>query len=283
LRDGGAGKKKIELWTKNLFLTIFTKRRFFMGIKKSLIAGSIGILGISLLFTGVSCNKGNPVNNNNNGTITDADGNIYQTIKIGNQVWMAENLRTTKYNDGTAIPLVTDSAAWHYRTTPSYCYYSNTTNADSIKEFGALYNWYTVDTKKLAPAGWHVPSDSEWTVLKNYLVINGYNWDGTTDTATYNKIAKSLASKTDWATSISAGAIGNDLTKNNSSGFSALPGGCRDGDGGFGTIGDGGDWWSATADGVSSACVRGLAYDGDNLVRGYSVESCGFSVRLVRD
>jgi uncharacterized protein (TIGR02145 family) len=82
---------------------------------------------------------------------------------------MAENLRVTKYNDGTAITKITDSAVWYnisYNnlTTPAYCFYNNTTNADSIKKFGALYNWYVVDTKKLAPAGWHVPTDSEWEV-----------------------------------------------------------------------------------------------------------------------
>ena len=131
------------------------------------------------------------------GTITDFDGNGYQAVKIGNQVWTVENLRTTKYNDGTAIPYVTDSAAWVNLTTPGYCYFNNMVNADSIRKFGALYNWYAVDTKKLAPAGWHVPTDAEWDTLENYLIANGYNWDGTTDS---NKIAKSLAAKTDWYT-----------------------------------------------------------------------------------
>ncbi len=78
------------------------------------------------------------------GTVTDVDGNEYQTVRIGNQVWMAENLRTTKYNDGTAIPLVTDSAAWAALTTPGYCNYSNTTNANIIKKYGSFYNWYVV-------------------------------------------------------------------------------------------------------------------------------------------
>ena len=121
-------------------------------------------------------------------TVKDADGNVYTTVKIGNQVWTVENLRTTKYNDGSAIPLVTDSAAWVNLTTPGYCYYNNTTNADSIKKYGALYNWYAVDTKKLAPAGWHVPTDAEWDTLQNYLIANGYNWDGTTDEQQDSKI-----------------------------------------------------------------------------------------------
>jgi uncharacterized protein (TIGR02145 family) len=95
---------------------------------------------------------------------------------------------------------------------PAYCYYNNTTNADSIKKFGALYNWYTVYTGKLAPAGWHVPTDSEWEVMQSYLVMHGYNYDGTTDT-TNNKIAMALAAKTDWYSDTSTGTIGNELDK----------------------------------------------------------------------
>jgi uncharacterized protein (TIGR02145 family) len=91
-------------------------------------------------------------------TVKDADGNVYHTVKIGNQVWTVENLRTTRNNDGSAIPHVTDGTEWAALTTPGYCFYDNMSNVDSIKEYGALYNWYAVDTKKLAPAGWHVPS-----------------------------------------------------------------------------------------------------------------------------
>ena len=98
------------------------------------------------------------------------------------------------------------------------------TDLENIKKFGALYNWYAVNTLKLAPKGWHVPNDAEWDTLQNYLTTNGYNWDGTTKE---NKIAKALAARTDWAFSKDSGAIGNDLTKNNRSGFSALPGGSR--------------------------------------------------------
>jgi uncharacterized protein (TIGR02145 family) len=220
-----------------------------MSVKQFLFSRAMEALGISLLVVGISCN--NPVSGNNNnsaGTVTDADGNVYQSVKIGNQVWTVENLRTTKYNDGTAITKITDSAAWaniYYDTltTPAYCYYNNTTNTDNIKKFGALYNWYAVNTGKLAPAGWHVPSDAEWDTLQNYLIVNGYNCDGTT---TNNMVAKALSAKTDWESSTTPGTIGCDLTKNNRSGFSALPGGYRTLSGTFRAQGRLGYWRSTT-------------------------------------
>ena|GEM_PF-950052 len=215
-------------------------------------------------------------------TMKDANGNVYYTVKIGHQVWTVENLRTTRYNDGSAIPHVTDEDEWAALTTPGYCFYDNTSNVDSIKEYGALYNWYAVDTKRLAPAGWHVPSDGEWTTLEEYLIANGYNWDGTN---AGNKIAKSLAAKTGWAESTNEGAVGTDLTKNNESGFSALPGGCRSSNGGgFGNVGDYGYWWSGMDDDASTAFYRYLTCGFDYLVRYSShIKSCGFSVRLLRD
>lgn len=212
-------------------------------------------------------------------TVTDIDGNVYHTVKIGNQVWTVENLRTTKYNDGSPIPHITDTA-WANDTLGAYCYYNNTTNADSIKKYGALYNWYTVDTKKLAPAGWHVPTDAEWDTLQNYLIANGYNWDNTKEG---NKIAKSLAAQTDWETDSEPGVIGNDFTKNNRAGFTALPGGYRIFDGGFVDIGFYGQWWNAKAHGKAGAFLCLLKYNKDYLYRCAFIKSYGYSVRLVKD
>jgi uncharacterized protein (TIGR02145 family) len=219
----------------------------------------------------------------NAGDVTDANGNVYQTVRIGSQVWMTENLRVTKYNDGaTAIPYDTATADWTNATTPKYCFYNNTTNTNSMKKFGVLYNWYAIDpanSKKICPIGWHVPTDAEWDTLQNYLIAKGYNWDGTT---TGNKIAKSLAAKTDWQTQTSKGEIGCDLTKNNRSGFSALPGGIRY-NGTFSFQGGHGDWWSATAADASSAWDRYFHSELDNLGRISFNKGSGFSIRLVKD
>jgi len=272
-------------------LAFVNKKETFMRIIKSLSSKAeelfVGIARLiflmSLLFIGVSCGKGNPVNNNNaaeTGTVSDIDGNIYKTIKIGNQVWTVDNLRTTKYNDGKPIPYVTDNNAWAALTTPGYCYHNNTANAYRRKKYGALYNWYAVDTKKLAPAGWHVPTDAEWDFLQNYLIANGYNWDGT---ATGNKIAKSMAAQADWIVSKARGAIGNDSTRNNRSGFSAFPSNYRYYIGYFSTIDESGYWWSASEFFASDASFRFLYYDSDSLVKYNYDKSCGLSVRLVKD
>ncbi len=218
------------------------------------------------------------------GTVTDIEGNVYKTVKIGNQEWMAENLRTTKYNDGSPISNITSNTTWdscYYTHTGAYCYYANTTNSDSIEKFGALYNWYAVNTGKLAPAGWHVPDTTNWNTLENYLIANGYNYDGTTSG---NKIAKAMTAKTDWLSSPNEGVPGNNPSTNNSSGFSALPGGFHSSNGHFYSIGDDGSWWSATEYDASYAWFRNLSYDYYNLYRYYNYyKSCGFSLRLVRD
>jgi uncharacterized protein (TIGR02145 family)/uncharacterized repeat protein (TIGR02543 family) len=217
-------------------------------------------------------------------TLTDADGNVYHQVKIGNQIWTMENLRVTKYGNGTSIPKGTSATTWEANaTTPQYCYYNNTSSADSIKKFGALYNWYVVDpvnSNRIAPAGWHVPSDAEWGSLENYMIASGYNWDGTT---TGNKIAKALAAKTDWTESAVTGSTGNNLQQNNNSGFSAFPGGIRDNVGTFFVQGSYGDWWSTTDDVAPTAWRSALYFDYDGLDRASYNKSCGFSVRLIKD
>ena len=137
------------------------------------------------------------------------------------------------------------------------------------------------DALNIAPADWHVPTDEEWTTLENYLIANGYNWDGTTEG---NKIGKAFAAKTGWYSSSEAGDVGNDMSTNNASGFSALPGGYRDYyDGAYSSIGGYGSWWSATDYSSTYAWRRLLRYDDSAVRRGISLKRFGFSVRLVRD
>jgi len=211
---------------------------------------------------------------------TDADGNNYPVVQIGSQVWMAENLKTTKYRNGDPIPNVTDATEWGKLSTGAYCNFDNSSSNGTI--YGKLYNWFAVgDSRNIAPTGWHVPTDEEWTILENYLIANGYNYDGS---KVEDKIAKSLASTTNWTSYTSAGSIGKDLTKNNSTGFTALPGGYRSiGGGGFGYVGEYGTWWSATVYGESTAYYRSLSCNLKDLDRDAHIKKTGISVRLVRD
>lgn len=212
----------------------------------------------------------------------DADGNNYRIVKIGSQTWMAENLKTTKYNDGTTIPYVTNQTAWSNLSTPAYCWYDNaTTNKNT---YGALYNWYTVNTNKLVPAGWHIPTDAEWTILENYLMANGYNYNGT---LTGNNYAKSLAlSSVDWSPTRSIGAVGNNdyPTKFNTTGFSALPSGHRSSNGTFYYDGFSCGWWSTTETGAKFAWNRWLYYDYSSVNNSGNNEKVnGFSIRCLKD
>ena len=219
------------------------------------------------------------------GTVTDQDGNTYDYLTYGDQVWTVENAEMVTYRDGTAIPQVTDDTEWENLTTGAWSYFNNDPNKPR------LYNWYAVmgihDTdpntlnKEFAPEGWHVPSDTEWTTLENHLIANGYNYD---DTTTENKIAKAMASTTGWNSSTEAGAVGNDQSLNNSSGFNAFP------EGAISVLneGDYALFWSSTDaeyDGGETAHIRLLGYYGSYLGRlGYGfVKWYGHSVRFVRD
>ena len=247
------------------------------------------IMGVFLVFAS-SCDKdkdNDPASNdtifNPNityGTVTDIDGNTYKTVTIGTQTWMAENLKVTKYNDGIAIPNVTDNTAWGELTTGALCDYDNTPS--NSETYGKLYNWYAVNTGKLCPTGWHVPSDAEWTTLENYLIANFYNYD---DTTTDNKIAKAMASSNGWESFSTEGAIGNNdyPEKQNASGFSALPGGTRNKNGNFNYVGNYGYWLSSTENFSNLAYYWVLDYDENYLFNYSSRKVDGFSVRCVRD
>jgi uncharacterized protein (TIGR02145 family) len=218
------------------------------------------------------------------GSITDVDGNTYNSLTYGDQVWTVENAEMVTYRDGTSIPEVTDNTAWQNLTTGAWAYFDN----DPTKP--RLYNWFAVmgihDTdpntpnKEFAPEGWHVPTDAEWTTLENYLIANGYNYD---DTTTENKIAKAMASTTGWISSTETGAIGKDQSLNNDSGFNAFPGGYRNNNGSFNDEGSLAIFWNSTESNANLAWNRYLSYYSSLLFRGNSNERNGFSVRFVRD
>ena len=212
-------------------------------------------------------------------TITDNDGNSYKTIVIGKQIWIAENLKTTKYNDGTIIPDVIDSTVWHKLTSGAQCTYNNTTNFDFINTNGRLYNWYAVNTGKLCPTGWHVPSNNDWDTLITYLAKNKYSLDSS------NKdIAKSLASSSGWLTDDVPNNIGNDQSKNNSTKFSAVPSGCITSIGGFISFGKVAHWWSSTTETrTGEAYFLHMHSNSSKMDRHFCHASYGFSVRCVKD
>jgi len=177
-------------------------------------------------------------------TVADIDGNVYHTVTIGTQTWLVENLKTTKYRNGESIgTTIPADKKMSNESEPKYQWAYNG-DESNVSKYGRLYTWYAVnDSRKIAPTGWHVASDAEWLTLESYLIDNGYNYDGTT---TDNRIAKSLAATTDWKLSSTPGYIGNDLTKNNTSGFSALPGGYRENNGTFKHINESAYWLCST-------------------------------------
>ena len=235
--------------------------------------------------------KGEPINNaivfNPNltyGTVIDNSGIVYKTITIGTQTWMAENLKTTKYRNGDSILNVKSNAVWDTLTIGAQCTYNNTLNKDSILKFGRLYNWYAVnDSRNIAPAGWHVPSDAEWQILRNYLSTASYNTPSGDST---DNIVKSLAATTDWIYNSSPGSIGYKLSANNNSGFTAIPSGYRTYYGLFEGIGIGAYYFGiGTNSQYSKAYYLGLVNSINYIGNwGYGgIEGNGNSIRCVKD
>lgn len=203
------------------------------------------------------------------GSVTDHEGNQYKTVKIGTQNWMAENLRATTYNDGTAIPLVSDFNAWGQQSTPAYCWYGN--SAEYKSPYGALYNWYTAITGKICPSGWHIPTREEWDKLMDYL--GGRSVAG-------GKMKESGAShwnpQADGAT--------------NSSGFSALPGGWRvpqshetGPDAGFQALHESGAWLTASQFSEEIAWNTALNSQYNSVMNGQFSKMEGNSIRCLEN
>lgn len=213
-------------------------------------------------------------------TVTDIEGNVYHTITIGSQTWMAENLRVTKYRNGEAIQNETDNTKWKALKTGAYCNYNNNTEPNSNAKFGRLYNFFAVtDKRNLAPTGWHIATVAEWKTLENYLATN---------LGLSNSIAQALSTTIDWEESTTNGAIGcldlNTYTSvNNSSGFSALPTGIRSDNGSFGYVKVFCAWWTTTQNIDATSWFRSLNYYGTTLSSNFYNIHYGLSVRCLKD
>ncbi len=212
--------------------------------------------------------NGSPITNTLNiiGMLSDVEGNLYQTIEIGDQLWMAENLRSTKYNDGTEIPYISNPHDWEINTSnPAFCWYYNS-EYEYKEDYGALYNWHVVATDKLCPSDWRVPTDNDWTVLINALGGEGLAGGKLKEAGTSH-----------WK-SPNTGA-------SNEAGFKARPGGHRNFAGVFyGAVnktGSYGYWWSATVMNSETAWSRIMYYDNSTVFRHNSNKRNGYSIRCI--
>ncbi|MGZ4057330.1 MAG: fibrobacter succinogenes major paralogous domain-containing protein [Bacteroidia bacterium] len=213
------------------------------------------------------------------GQVTDVEGNTYKTVKIGNQWWMAEDLRVTKYRDSSFIPLVPPppfDTTWKKFTTGAFC--NNTDVGGHI--IGRFYNYYAItDSRGIAPLGWHIPSDAEWKVLEEHLGMSQVDADNTGWRGTHEGEKMKVIQGT-----VGGWSAYGAIWSTNESGFSALAGGCRMFDGSWGDPGQysTGFWWSTTTQGTQ-AFYRYLDYKNANVFRYYGPKTYGFSVRCVKD
>jgi len=206
------------------------------------------------------------------GTVTDVDGKVYDTVKIGNQWWMTENLEVTKYRDGTPIPNVTDNETWTSLSTGAYCYYDNNSSNGAI--YGPLYNFHAVnDPRGLAPEGWRVASDEDWKALELYLGMtqsqaNDVGWRGTEE-------GKKLKKNSE---------LWNTNTGTDDEGFGALPGGFRYNDHrDFDMVEYYARFWTSTP-GTSQEGWYRILYGGyDGIARYYAERVFGYSVRCIKE
>ena len=212
-------------------------------------------------------------------TVTDIDSNVYNTVFIGSQCWIKENLKTTNYNNGTPIPNVTDDDTWQNLTTGAYVWYDNDILWKDL--YGGLYNWYTtIDPNGLCPTGWHTPTNDEWTILTDY--IGGTSEPHGNELKSCRQVNSPLGGYCNTSDhprwSENSSNWGTD-----DYGFSGLPGGTRSTNGPFYNIGNYSTWWSSTEASPSSAWERNLHYNAGNVVLHEDGKTDGDSVRCLRD
>ncbi len=212
-------------------------------------------------------------------TVTDIDGNAYNTASIGTQCWMKENLKTITYQNGTPIPNVTDDNSWSNLTTGAYVWYNN--DISWKDPYGALYNWYAVtDPNGLCPTGWHIPGEDEWTALTDFIGgIASPNGNALKSCRQVNNPYGAGCNTSEhprWD-------YHSYMHGSDNYGFSGLPGGTRFDSGNFGYLGSISDWWSATEDSSSDAWIRRLKYNNGNVGIYTSDKRRGRSVRCLKD
>jgi uncharacterized protein (TIGR02145 family) len=198
------------------------------------------------------------------GQLTDIQGNVYKTIGIGSQTWMAENLKTTTFNDNSGIPIILNDSIWGLIESPGYCWYNNDSSINR-RLYGALYNFFVIETGLLCPTGWHVPDESEWNTLESFL--GG------------NKVAAGKLK--DYYTSFWIEP--NPCLANNYD-FKSLPGGERlNISGRFSGIGENGNWWTNTSESDYQAYSRLMTHESTELYRSLTNKKRGNNVRCIKD
>jgi uncharacterized protein (TIGR02145 family) len=237
------------------------------------------LVGLLFIFTN-SCKKDGIAEDPN--TVTDVDGNVYHTVTIGTQVWMAENLKVTRYRNGDVIgttnPAFLDISG---ETSPKYQWVHDGKERNAAI-YGRLYTWYAVnDSRSICPKGWHIPTEQDMITLREYLMANGYNYDRTTGG---NACAKALASESNWIFSTTKGAVGNTdyPEKRNLTGFNGSPAGLRTPSGIFNDMGTFGAWWSSSVF-STFATKMSLHYSLSLLYVNIYPKETALSVRCLRD
>lgn len=226
------------------------------------------LLMISWLFTQTGCVKEDE-------TPVDGDGTTYTTVVIGTQTWLLENLKTTRFNDGTSIPLVTEDGQWINLKAPGFCWYNH--NEQTYRHlYGGLYNWYAINTGKLCPKGWHVPTEKEWIKLETQLGMNAaeasqLGWRGADKSI--GGMLKSTSGQ--WTQP--------NVEASNSSGFTGEPGGCRTMNSDFNYINGYGYWWCAVQVDDEFGNMRSLSSELTTVFKSHYPKTYGMSVRCVKD
>lgn len=236
--------------------------------KIRVLSAILPLMAAMIMIIVASCKKENDPQ-----TVTDIDGNVYKTVVIGNQTWMAEDLKTTKFKDGSVIPNVANDNEWITLAAPGMCWYDN--NPANKEIYGGMYNWYAANNSKLCPTGWHVPSDNEWKQLEMNIGMTQTEADETGFRGTDEGGKLKEKGTTHWEAP-NTGAT-------NETGFTGLPGGYRNKYGSFGYIGKEVYWWSSTAESDTDGWERGLVTNASTIDRIGSKKIDGFYIRCIKD